>query len=311
MRAFILISMILAFMTFANGQIVDTIYVQAGDIKIHTVLTKPENKKKHPLAIIIAGSGPTDLNGNQLAMSNNSLKYLSDALVKNQITTLRFDKRGIAGSKIKGLNEADLKIDNYANDVALLIKYFRHKGYQDVYVIGHSEGSLIGLIALQDIKAKGFVSVAGVGNSADILLKNQLKPKLPAEYYSKVEILIDSIKNGHNVKNVPPQLYSLFRPSVQPYLISWFGYDPARLIKNINCPVMIIQGDKDIQVDVEEAKILKSNSPDAELIIIKNMNHIFKTIEGDVQENVASYTNPDLPVNEDLVSSIVKFINGK
>jgi uncharacterized protein len=309
MRYYITIIMLIASIAFTDAQIVDTIYVQSGDLKLHTVLSRPDSEMNTPLAIIIAGSGPTDLNGNQPSMKNNSLRYLSDALNKNQISTLRFDKRAIAKSAIKGLKESDLRFGDYVNDVVVLIEYFRQKGFEKIYVIGHSEGSLIGMAALQETEAKGFVSVAGMGNSADILLKKQLEPKLPAELFSQAESVIDSLKSGNLVKNFPLQLVSLFRPSVQPYLISWFRYDPAILIRNLHCPVMILQGDKDIQVDIEEANILKSASSKGELVIIKNMNHILKIIAGDTKENMASYTDPNLPISEDLITSIVKFIN--
>jgi alpha/beta superfamily hydrolase len=308
MRHFITISLLVAYTTITEAQIVDTIYIQSANIKLHTVLSRPEDKMNIPLAIIIAGSGPTDLNGNQPAMQNNSLRYLSDALNKNHIATLRFDKRAIAKSSFKGLKEADLRFEDYVNDVVALIEYFKTRGYKNIYVIGHSEGSLIGMAALQHTKSNGFVSIAGMGNPADRLLKKQLKPKLPAELYSQAESVIDSLKSGNLVKNFPLQLVSLFRPSVQPYLISWFKYDPAGLIKKLNCPVMILQGDKDIQVDIEEANILKSASKKGDLIIIKNMNHVLKIIAGDIKENMASYTNPDLPISKDLVDSIVKFI---
>lgn len=311
MRTLIAVSLLLCFVTITNAQVTDTIYVQSEGVRIHTVLTKPGNKTNTPLAIIIAGSGPTDLNGNQARVQNNSLRYLSEALVKNNIATVRFDKRGIAKSTIPGLKEADLTFEQYADDVVSLIKYFRDMGFKKIYIVGHSEGSLVGMMALQKMKTKGFISVAGMGNSPDSVLKKQLAPKLPPELYKQCVTIIDSLKMGSRVKNFPLQLVSLFRPSVQPYMISWFKYDPAKLIGKLDCPVMILQGDKDIQVDPEEAKILKAASPKGEMVVIKNMNHIFKIIQGDMQENMASYTNPELPVSQDLVDSIVGFINNK
>jgi alpha/beta superfamily hydrolase len=308
MRRYLIILVLLIFPLFLKGQNIDTIFIQAGDVKIHTVLTSPTADQLCPLAIIIAGSGPTDLNGNQQNMSNNSLKYLSEALVENNIATVRFDKRGVGKSKSGVFKEADLTIDRYADDLVSIINYFRGKGYSSIYVIGHSEGSLIGLIALQNCKISGFVSIAGPGNSADEVLKKQLRPKIPPVLFTQVETIIDSLKNSNLVKHLPPQFNSIFRPSVQPYLISWFKYDPAILISDLNCPVIIIQGDKDIQVDVEDANRLVKASRNGKLIIISNMNHVLKTINGEVHENLASYSNPALPINLILVKGITDFV---
>lgn len=287
----------------------DTAYVQIEGVRLHTVLTIPNDAKEIPLAIIIAGSGPTDLNGNQIMMQNNSLRYLSDALVANDIATLRFDKRGIAGSSYEQFSESNLTIDRYAEDVNELIEYGRKCGYKDIYVVGHSEGSLVGLLALKEQQVSGFVSLCGAGNAADQILKKQLKTKLPDAIYNEAAGMIDSLKNEQTVHSVPPYFYSLFRPSVQPYMMSWFRYNPSELIAALNCPSLIVQAEKDIQVDMEEAQLLHAAAPGAALIVVHKMNHVLKTIAGDIAENWAAYSNPDLPVNEELVKSIVAFIN--
>ena len=292
-----------------QAQFTDTSYVEMPGAKIHTVITHPFNQRIAPLVIMIAGSGPTDLNGNQPMMQNNSLRLLSDELVKRDIATLRFDKRAIAKSAVPGFNEADMTIDQLAADVSRLIEFSRSKGFEQIFILGHSEGSLIGLIALQNTKADGFISLAGAGFTADSILKTQLKPQLPEELYNQTVVTIDSLKNGHTVNSFPPMLISLFRPSVQPYLISWFKYDPAQLIAQINCDVLIVQGDKDLQVSVEDANRLAKSTSVAEPVIIPNMNHVLKTIDGDRNENIATYTNPTLPVNTEMVKRIANFIN--
>jgi len=291
-----------------NAQSIDTILLKIDGVSIHSVLTQPMAKGNIPLAVFIAGSGPTDLNGNQPMMKNNNLKLLSEALVNKNLATLRFDKRGVAKSADPNFAESQMTIDRYANDVVALINQMKTKGFKDIYIIGHSEGSLLGLIALQKINVKGFISVAGAGFPADEIIKKQLKPQLPPDYFSLVTGIIDSLKNDQRVINVPEQMNALFRPSVQPYLISWFNYSPTELISKIACPILIVQGDKDIQVTTEDAQLLSKAAKNDKLIIIKNMNHIFKTISGDVQENYASYTNPDLPVDQELSKVIADFI---
>lgn len=290
------------------AQTTDTIFIDIDGVKIHTVLTNPTNSTSVPLAIIIAGSGPTDLNGNQPMFQNNSLRYLSDALVDKDFATLRFDKRAIAKSVIPNFNEADLSIDIYANDLLKLIDFTKTKGFSEIFLIGHSEGSLIALIALQKADVSGFISIAGAGNPADEGLKSQLKPKLPPTMFDQAVSIIDSLKNGYTVKNIPSHFYALFRPSVQPYLISWFKYDPAILISHVKCPSLITQGDNDLQVKIEDAQKLVEALPSSQLLIIPGMNHVLKTIEGDMQENISAYTNPALPVNQELTSGLINFM---
>jgi len=155
--------------------------------------------------------------------------------------------------------------------------------------------------------ADKFISIAGFGQSADLILKDQLGSQ-PKEVKDLSFPIIDSLKNGNTVKNVPPILNSLFRPSVQPYLISWFRYDPQIEIKKLSVPALIVQGTNDIQVGVENARQLSNANPKAELLLINDMNHIFRITEGDRLTNIATYNNINLPVSEELVEAVTGFI---
>jgi pimeloyl-ACP methyl ester carboxylesterase len=309
MKKLVILTIGCFFTLLVSAQHTDTLMINIEGASIFSVLTNPSETNNVPLAIFIAGSGPTDLDGNQATMKNNSLKMLSDALVANNIATFRFDKRGIAKSAIPNFSESEMTIDRYAQDVVSIVNQMKAKGFQDVFIVGHSEGSLLGLIALQDTPAKGFISVAGAGFSADEILKTQLQTKIPANLWPVVTGIIDSLKSGLIVKDVPQPFYALFRPSVQPYLISWFSYSPTELIAKLSCPILIAQGDKDIQVSVDDAKQLSKAAKTDKLLIIKNMNHVLKPIAGDMQDNYAAYTNPDLPIEKELSKAIVDFIN--
>lgn len=261
---------------------------------------------KIPVALIIAGSGPTDRDGNNPMMKNNSLKILASELSKNGIATLRYDKRGIAESKAAGKSESDLRFDDYVNDAKGWIQLLKQdKRFSKVIVIGHSEGSLIGMLA--GTTANKFISIAGAGQSADKILKEQLSSQ-PKEVQDLSFPMIDSLQNGKTIDNVPPILNSLFRPTVQPYMISWFKYDPQNEIKKLSIPTLILQGTNDIQVSVEDAKRLSNANPKAELVLIYNMNHIFRIIDGDRQINLATYSKGNLPIANELVKSITDFI---
>lgn len=288
--------------TFVETKI--TLQTKTGEI--FGTLTTPEKFDKIPVALIIAGSGPTDRDGNNSMMKNNSLKILASELSKNGIATLRYDKRGVAESKSAGKNEAEFRFDDLVNDAKEWIQLLKQdKRFSKVIIIGHSEGSLIGMLA--GTNADQYISIAGTGQSADKILKEQLSAQ-PKEIQDLSFPMIDSLKNGKTVDNVPPMLYSLFRPSVQPYIISWFKYDPQNEIKKLSIPILILQGTNDIQVSVEDAKRLSNANQKAELVLINDMNHILRIIEGDIQANIATYSKGDLPIASELVKSITTFI---
>jgi uncharacterized protein len=177
-------------------------------------------------------------------------------------------------------------------------------------VIGHSEGSLIGMIASQNANVDKFVSIAGGGQSADKIIMEQLKTQ-PASVLDLVTPILNELVKGNTVENVPPMLNSLFRTSVQPYMISWIKYDPQIEIAKLKKPCLIIQGTTDIQVSVEDAKRLQAAKPDAKMALIEGMNHIFKNAEADKMKNMLTYREPDLPLHNDLIPAISGFILNK
>lgn len=301
-----LIGLLAAFAALAQTEEAITLKTETGNIE-GTILL-PETKFPVPVALIIAGSGPTDRDGNNPMMKNNSLKMLSAELAKKGIASLRYDKRGIAQSQQAGLKEADLRFENYIQDAESWIKLLKqNKNFSEVIVIGHSEGSLIGMIASQNENVSKFVSIAGIGQPADMIIREQLKAQPPFVLEQSTPIL-DELVKGKMVENVPQMLFSLFRPSVQPYMISWFRYDPQKEIAKLKKPVLIVQGTTDIQVSVEDAKRLQAANQLARMTLIEGMNHIFKNADADRTKNIQTYSQPELPVNIELVNVISKFI---
>ncbi|UUF16259.1 MULTISPECIES: alpha/beta hydrolase [Flavobacterium] len=310
----IILFLTVLFLTYVNAQSPkqDTFKETPAILKINNdqifgTLTVPDGVKKCPVALIIAGSGPTDRDGNNSMMKNNSLKMLAEELAKNGIASLRFDKRGIGESKKSAVAESSLVFENYTEDVKSWINYLKQdKRFTQLTVIGHSEGSLIGMIA--SAKANKFVSTAGAGESADKLIKTQIASKSNKQIEDMTFPIIDSLKAGNKVNKVDPLLNSLFRASIQPYLISWFKYDPQTEIKKLTIPVLIIQGNNDLQVSVKDAENLSKAKANSELVIVDKMNHIMKIIDGDQKANMESYNNETLPISETLVHKIVSFI---
>jgi len=294
---------------YAQNEKIVTLKTASGDLE-GTLITPFSNSLK-TIALIIAGSGPTDRDGNNPAMMNNSLKMLANELDKNGIASLRYDKRGIGKSRQAGLKETDLRFENYINDVKAWINYLKNElKFNNVIVIGHSEGSLIGMVASQSNIVSKFISIAGAGQSADKIIREQLKSQ-PMSVTIPSNTILDKLVKGDTVSDVPPMLNSLFRPSVQPYIISWFKYDPQKEIAKLKIPVLIIQGTTDIQVGTDDANRLAKAHPKAKLAIIEGMNHIMKQAPADRQMNILTYTQPDLALKKELIDTIIPFINSK
>lgn len=273
-------------------------------------LLMPGGSSKIPVVLIIAGSGPTDRNGNNPMMKNESLHMLAQGLAAKGIASVRFDKRGIAASVSAGKPEADLRFDDYIQDARAWIELLKKDArFSKVIVAGHSEGSLVGMIAAVG-KADGFVSIAGGGKPADRIFKEQLASQ-PAVFKDASYRIIDSLAEGKTVKDVHPMLFSFFRPSVQPYMISWFKYNPVTEMAKLNIPVLIVQGTHDSQITTTDAEALATAKPTAKLVVIQKMNHVLKIIGDGPSENLASYNNPSLPVSEELVKEVVSFVLGK
>lgn len=281
--------------------------VAEGEIKGSLML--PEGEGPFKLAIIHQGSGPTDRDGNSaIAGDNNSLKMVAEDLAQAGIASLRFDKRGIAKSMSLIEREEDLIFEDYVNDMIMWIeKAEQDERFSEIYLIGHSEGALISAAAAAQKEVAGFVSLAGVGERASDTLRRQLSGQ-PEEITSMTNPIIGELEQGRLVDNVPEVLQSLFRDSIQPYLISWFKYDPTEVYGEITSPVLVVQGDNDVQVTVNDAMIL-SQAAGIKPVLVPGMNHILKDAPRDREGNLETYKDPDLELHPDLMPVIIDFIN--
>lgn len=277
---------------------------------LNGTLELPLNKEEVTVVLLISGSGPTDRDGNSAAIleKNNSLKMLAEELAKSGFASVRYDKRGIGESQIEGINEEDLRFEDYVNDAVAWIEKLKDDArFSQTGIIGHSEGSLIGMLAASNSNTDIFVSIAGVGRPAYDLIMDQLAGQ-PEAIISEVARINSELEAGNVVDDVNPVLYSLFRPSVQPYLISWYRYDPAVEIAKLTCPVLIIQGSTDIQVKPKDAETLNAAKSDSVYELIEGMNHILKNAPLDQTENLATYGDPDLPLTEDFLRILIPFL---
>lgn len=284
--------------------------VRSADVTLYGTLIVPANARP-PVALIIAGSGPTDRDGNSplLAGKNNSLRYRAEALVERGIASLRYDKRGVGQSRVAGLSEADLRFDHFVDDAtAWGRRLAADRRFSSVVVIGHSEGSLIGMLAAPGIPATKVVSIAGAGAPAGDVIVRQLSAQLQPPLLAQATSAVDKLERGELLDTVPQVLYALFRPSVQPYLISWFKHDPRVAAARLGAPLLVVQGTHDIQALEEDARAIAAGQPRATLNLIQGMNHVLKQSPAGRLEQMPAYSDSTIAIDPTLVGLIATFI---
>jgi pimeloyl-ACP methyl ester carboxylesterase len=271
-----------------------------------TILSAGRNQT---IAIIIAGSGPTDRDGNNpLGVKANSYKLVVEGLAKQGIASLRYDKRGVGKSSSSGMKEADLRFDDYISDVKSWTNYLIDSvKYKRVVLIGHSEGALLASIAGQDDRVAGVVLVSGMGRSFDEVIAEQISKNAPLIIQQESQTIMDSLKEGKLVSEVPSYFNALYRPSVQPYLISLLKYAPLAQASMLQKPVLILQGDADSQIQVKDAEALARVVKQAQLVIIPKMDHVLKEVL-DTQKPLANYSNAEGPLAPGFLNALTDFI---
>lgn len=277
-----------------------------------TLLTP--NSKPTAVVLIVPGSGPTDRDGNNpLGVNASPYRLLAEGLAAKGFATLRFDKRGMFASAMAVEDANAVTIANYVDDVRSWVKVLRrHMHTPCIWVLGHSEGGVVALASAQEENVCGVVLIATPGRPMGEVLRGQLKANPQNEMLLKQALpIIDALEHRRRVDitNMHPALQNLFNPAVQGFLINAFSYNPVHLMSTISKPVLVLQGQRDLQVEETDARLLKAANSQASLIILPNMNHVMKEVTSDDRKaNIASYTEPALPLAPGLIDSIEHFL---
>jgi uncharacterized protein len=268
-----------------------------------------------PMMLVIPGSGPTDRDGNNpFGVKAETYKLLAEGLAGRGIGTVRIDKRGMFASTAAVADGNAVTIDDYVADVESWIASIRKQtGASCVWVLGHSEGGLVALAAAQRVPdICGLVLIAAAGRPLGEVLRVQLRSNpANAPILEQAMSAIDSLEAGKrfDVTGMNPALLPLFAPQLQGFLINAFSYDPAKLISTISKPVLILQGERDLQVGVADAERLKQAAPQAKLILLPNTNHVLKAVTtADPRANSATYMDPSLPLSPGVVDAVANFV---
>lgn len=271
-----------------------------------------------PVIVILPGSGPTDRNGNNpMGVLAAPYRMLAEALATRGVATLRADKRGLFGSKTAIADPNRVTIAEYADDAHAWAALVAHRtGRRCVWLLGHSEGGLVALQAAQKPGGLcGIILIASPGRPLGTVMREQFAAN-PANAAIRPSALamIDSLEAGRTVdpESLPPPLAQLFPARVQPFMIDLFSQNPAKLAAAVHIPMLVVQGERDIQVAVADARALAAAVPKATLVLIPKVNHVLKTVEADDRAaNLATYGDSALPVSPVLVDTIAAFVTGK
>ncbi|NER19126.1 alpha/beta hydrolase family protein [Spongiivirga citrea] len=304
----IIVSLVLSAITNAQSIKEEDILLKNNEIELPGTLSYLEETNKQILVIFVHGSGNIDRNGNQTGMSINAnyIKQLSDSLVNKGIAFYRYDKRTSNPKNIPIMLKNGIKFNELASDVRVVINHFKDdKRFNKIILVGHSQGSLVSMLAMNDHIDK-FISLAGPSETIEDAIVRQVGNQ--SEELAKVATQhFSELKKTDTILSVNQMLANIFAPQNQAFLKDYNRYNPMVMIKSMTIPILLINGDLDLQVRVKDAELLHESNPDSELVIISKMNHVLKTIE-DPAKNQQSYFSPDFPLSQKLVNTLVEFI---
>ena len=293
----------------------EEVTIDGGRAPLHAAWRQPRPFQGGRVVLILPGSGPTDRDGNSIVQGihPNTYRMIADALAANGIASLRIDKRGVGASAAAAASEQDLRFTTYVDDTVAWMNYaWRRSGVRCVSILGHSEGAQVAALAAARVRNCGLISVSGEGHDIGETIVRQVRAGgAPPEIVAQVQHGIDELRAGRTIPDPPAVLMSIFRPSVQPYMISWIALSPTAAIAAVRAPVLIIQGDADVQVSVDDARLLAAARPGAGLVILSGVNHVLKQAPADRAGNIATYADPNLPLAPSVIPPIVSFVRSR
>ncbi|MEO1161677.1 MAG: alpha/beta hydrolase, partial [Pseudomonadota bacterium] len=184
------------------------------------------------------------------------------------------------------------------------------------WLIGHSEGALVALLAAQrEAAVCGLVLVASPGRPFADVLRQQLRANPGnAPLIDDAMAAIKTLESGRkvDVARFHPALQGLFAPQVQGFMSDLMAHDPAKLIAGTSVPVLIMQGEQDLQVTQQDAYRLHRARPDSQLVLLAQTNHVLKQVTSDDRAaNLATYADPSLPLAQGVIEAITSFIESR
>ncbi len=297
-------------------------FIGAGGAVLAGTLTLPVHSSQSavPGLVLIAGSGPTDRDGNSGPVQTDLLKQIAQRLASEGIASLRYDKRGVGGSVMSPADQANLTDyaawENFVGDAAAALHDLQQQPGIDARrtgFLGHSEGSLIALQAAQQTSMTQppslLVLVSTAGRTYDVVVNEQLVRLLKlqgatpaqADYFlsKNREIAAAIERTGVVPDDVPAGLAALYPPYIGKFYRSVQLADPAKLAAQFSGPVLVIQGQKDVQVSAErdlpalKAALSRRTHGTYQVSLIPNASHNLKLVTNESDPGMAGPVAPE------------------
>jgi len=257
------------------------------------------------LAIIIAGSGPTDRNCNsQLGLTTDAFKMLATELSAAGISSYRYDKRGI-GMSTK-VSQKSMTLYDRVVDIKALVDHFS-ADFDKIVLVGHSEGVIVGMMAAAEHhKVDAFVGIAGPSTSMKDVILEQM-----AKYPKAIPMLekhFSELENDLPYSEVNPMFLSFFNEELRPFMKSAIEIDPTINITKLYKPTLIVGGRCDVQVATYHAEALHAACPNSSLLLVDSMGHVLKQLKDDCSNQADAYSDASLPLNDGFVHGLIGFL---
>ena len=319
-----------------------TVRNERDGINLAGTLTLPEKGTKFPAVVMVTGSGAQ--NRDEEIMGHKPFFVIADYLTRNGIAVLRCDDRGTAASQG---THATATNEDFATDTEAMVNYLRSRkeiNAKKIGIIGHSAGGIIAfIVAKKDLSIAFVVSLAGAGVRGDSLMLKQvelisksqgmpdavwqgMKPsirnryailqqtdktpeELQKELYADVTKTMspEQLKDLNTIQQISAQISSM----TSPWYLHFMRYDPGQDLKKLKCPVLALNGKKDIQVDAVmnltaiQKRITGNGNKNVTVKAYPNLNHLFQTCE---KGTLAEYGQLEETINPEVLKDIIEWI---
>jgi uncharacterized protein len=296
----------------------------ANGLETSGTLTTPPGPGKHPAVLFIAGSGPTDRNGDTplIAGSISTLKFLAESIAPDAVT-LRFDKLGVGKSQLPA-NPAAISLDDFTNQAEAALKWLATQPTVDaahITVAGHSEGGLIALKlgAAKNSRLHSLALFSPPGARYLAVIRSQLANQVTAETLTQFDLLATELRSNGTIKSSPtdPVLATIFTPNSTGFLANAETYDPVSLASSLPKKegVLLSCGERDLQVPCASLTDLRAAVKNriGELFTdttLVGTNHVLR-VSGTQPGGPQTYVDPALPHSAEAAAALRSVVLGR
>jgi pimeloyl-ACP methyl ester carboxylesterase len=291
----------------------DPYLIDGASVRLVGTLALPAAPGPVPVVVMVAGSGAVDRNGNAPpALRSNLYAQLAWRLAEQGVASLRYDKRGV-GESAAGTDPARTTLDDVAEDLLAATRSLAgDERFGPIVIVGHSEGGWLAIrAALRGAPVTGIALLATPGRPFLTLLREQLAQQLDSATLVQYDSAMARYLRGDLPVGLPPYLQPLFRPVNQRYTASLVAYDALAELRRVDAPVLVVQGDRDVQVMPRDAEGLVAAKPGSRLVLLPGANHLFKLVDrADRVAQLGVYADPTAPVMPELVEALLDWMRG-